>query len=86
MLAFLYALVIQGRKTTKTLKACCDSLLQLLCSDFSPDDGRTLNLSSGKSTLKKKKLEAKDVLPNINRTQAVERAENAGFVPDDLDL
>jgi len=31
-------------------------------------------------------LEAKDVLPNINRTQAAERAENAVFVPGDLDL
>jgi len=32
------------------------------------------------------KLEAKDVLPNINRTQAAKRAENSGFVPVDLDL
>jgi len=33
-----------------------------------------------------KKLRAKDVLPNINHTQAAERAENAVFVPGDLDL
>ena len=33
-----------------------------------------------------KKLEAKDVLPNINRTQATERAENAVYVGHDLDL
>jgi len=32
------------------------------------------------------KLEAKDVLPNINRTQAAERAEKAVFVPGGLDL
>jgi len=32
------------------------------------------------------KLEAKDVWPNINRTQTAERAENAVFVPGDLDL
>ena len=32
------------------------------------------------------KLEANDVLPNINRMQAAERAENAIFVPGDLDL
>jgi len=32
------------------------------------------------------KLEAKDVLPDINRTQATERAKNAAFVPGDLDL
>ena len=32
------------------------------------------------------KLEAKDVLPNTNRMQAVERAKNAVFVPGDLDL
>jgi len=36
----------------------------------------------------KKQLEAKDILPNINRIgiQAAERAENAVFVPGDLDL
>ena len=34
----------------------------------------------------KSKLEVKDVLPNINCTQAAERAENAVFVPCDLDL
>jgi len=33
-----------------------------------------------------KKPEVKDVLPSINRTQAAERAENAVFVPGDLDL
>jgi len=27
------------------------------------------------------KLEAKDILPNINRTQAVERAEKCHFYP-----
>jgi len=32
-----------------------------------------------------KKLEAKDVLPNVNRTQA-ERTKNAVFVPGDLYL
>ena len=32
------------------------------------------------------KLEATDVLPEINRTQAVERAKNAFFLPDDLVL
>ena len=32
------------------------------------------------------KLEAKDVLPNINRTQAADRAGNAVFVPGDIDL
>ena len=32
------------------------------------------------------KLRAKDVLPNINRTQAAERAEKCHFVPSDLDL
>ena len=33
------------------------------------------------------KLEAKDVLPNINRTQAAERAEKCRFcIPGDLDL
>jgi len=31
-------------------------------------------------------LEAKDVLPNVNRMQAAERAKNAFFVPGDLDL
>ena len=31
-------------------------------------------------------LEAKDVFPNINRTQAAQRAENAFFVPGDLDI
>jgi len=35
----------------------------------------------------RKKLEAKNVLPNINRTQAADRAENAVFfVPGDHDL
>jgi len=34
----------------------------------------------GKKT-KKKKTIAKDVLPNINRTQATERAENSVFCP-----
>jgi len=33
-----------------------------------------------------KKLEAKDVLPNINRTQAAEGPKNAVFVPGGLDL
>jgi len=33
-----------------------------------------------------KKLEAKDVLPNTNCTQAAERAKNAIFGPGDLDL
>jgi len=33
-----------------------------------------------------KTIEARDVLPNINRTQAAERAENAIFDPGDLDL
>jgi len=32
------------------------------------------------------KLEAKDVLPNINCMQVTKRAENAVFVPGDLDL
>jgi len=32
------------------------------------------------------KLEAKDVLPNINRTQVTERTEKCRFVPGDLDL
>ena len=32
------------------------------------------------------KLEAKDVLPNINRMQADEGPKNAVFVPGDLDL
>jgi len=32
------------------------------------------------------KLEATDVLPEINCTQAVERAKNALFSPDDLVL
>ena len=32
------------------------------------------------------KLEAKAVLPNINRTQAAEKAENAIFVPGELAL
>jgi len=32
------------------------------------------------------KLEAKDVLPNINRTQAAEGLKNVVFVPGDLDL
>jgi len=31
-------------------------------------------------------LDAKDVLPNINRTQASERAKMQFFVPGDLDL
>jgi len=31
-------------------------------------------------------LEAKDVLPNINRTQAAEKTENIVFVPGDPDL
>jgi len=31
-------------------------------------------------------LEAKDVLPNINRTQTAKGDENAVFVPGDLDL
>jgi len=31
-------------------------------------------------------IEAKDVLLNINRRQAAERAENTVFVPGDLDL
>jgi len=35
-------------------------------------------------TRARKKLEAKDVLPNVNRTQAAERAENAVFVPGDF--
>jgi len=35
---------------------------------------------------KDNKLEPKDVLPNTNRTQAAERAENAVFVHGDLDL
>jgi len=34
----------------------------------------------------RKKLQAKDVLPNTNCSQAAERAENAVFVPGDLDL
>ena len=40
-------------------------------------------LEDGKITLK---LEAKDVLPNINCTQASKRAENAVFIPGDFDL
>jgi len=36
--------------------------------------------------IKEKKLEAKDVLPNMNHTQATKRAENAVFVHGDLDL
>jgi len=31
-------------------------------------------------------LDSKDVLPNINCSQAAERAENAVFVPGDFDL
>jgi len=31
-------------------------------------------------------LEAKDVLPKINRANATERAEKCPFVPGDLDL
>jgi len=31
-------------------------------------------------------IESKDVLPNINRTQAAERVEDAVFVIGDLDL
>jgi len=34
----------------------------------------------------KTELEAKDVSPNTNRTQATARAENAVFVPGDFDL
>jgi len=34
----------------------------------------------------RKILEAKYVIPNISRKQAAERAENAVFVPGDLDL
>jgi len=33
-----------------------------------------------------KTIEAKDVVPNINRTQAAERAEDTVFVAGDLDL
>ena len=32
------------------------------------------------------KLQAKDVLPNINRTQAAESSDDAVFVPGNLDL
>jgi len=44
--------------------------------------------STKEFTLKKNmKLEAKDVLPNINRTQATERDEKCRFfVPGDHDL
>jgi len=41
---------------------------------------------AGSAVLKYLKLEAKDVLPNINRTQAAERAENGIFVSGDLDF
>jgi len=39
-----------------------------------------------KINTKKTRLEAKDVLPNINRMQAAERAKKGIFVPGDLDL
>jgi len=39
-----------------------------------------------KSYLTSGKLEAKHVLPNINRTQAVERAEKCNFFPADHDV
>jgi len=38
------------------------------------------------SKIKKAKLQAKDVFPNINHMQATKRAKNAFFVPGDLDL
>jgi len=38
------------------------------------------------TTQNKHKLEAKDVLSNINRMHAAERAQNAIFVHDDLDI
>ena len=45
------------------------------------------NTNAGKLPLvKKTQLEAKDVLPNINRVQVAESAKNAVFVPGDLDL
>jgi len=34
----------------------------------------------------KTKVEVRDILININRTQAAERAEKCVFVPGDLDL
>ena len=48
------------------------SALWLVCLAF---NSHSINRESGS------KLEAKDVLPNINRTQAVERAEKSHFCP-----
>ena len=44
-----------------------------------------LNVTRQKQTTQEQ-LEAKDVLPNTNPSQADERAENAVFVPGDLDV
>jgi len=51
--------------------------------------GRTRNHALVLNTIiceKKVKQEAKDVSPNINRTQAAKRAEKCRFCPGDLDL
>jgi len=53
---------------------------------FKPSVQHTLQIKQHETIDYNKKLEAKYVLPNINRTQAAERAENAFFVPGDLDL
>jgi len=49
---------------------------------------KKLNLTLQKQTTREQngKLEAKDVLRNINCTQAIERAKNVVFVPGDPDL
>jgi len=36
--------------------------------------------------IQRKTLQAENVSPNTNRTQAAERAKNAVFVPGDIDL
>ena len=49
---------------------------------------KKLNLTQQKQTTQEQngKLEAKDVLPNINCTQVTERAKDVDFVPGDPDL
>ena len=36
--------------------------------------------------IQRKTLQAENVSPNTNRTQAAEKAKNAVFVPGDIDL
>jgi len=61
----------------KTSLACSFEILLINC----------LLLIGSKQLINRiSKLQAKDVLPNINRTQAAERAEKYRFVPGDLDL